>query len=411
MTIPDNNEKRSLSEILTDDFIECYKTLRVEYFRENDVFPKEYNELERGLIEKFFQNFDEEGKSVIEIAVELLSGLISLQALPNMNHRTSIAFVNFFLLGNDTVLYGYNDKKEIFDRFAEESKWVVLSKRNLEKQLTGREEEEKEWFEENIFNEHLELSKEYLKKLIQSGNPTAMPRKRMNALFFSSENPRASRNASYSSSVMDKKHIAKSINKLGSEIQVNMKNGEIVLQRLRNAGALMTGHFRLTSGLHSGNYIQCARALVYPEDVEFFASRLIELLPGDVDYVVSPAIGALVIGYKVADLLGIPFVFAERDKDGKMAIRRGLSIEKGKKIVIVEDVITTGGSVREVVGLLRGGGVETLKIVSMVRRNELGEIGGVPFESLVFLDFEQYAPEKCPLCEGGIAIEKPGSRK
>ena len=186
---------------------------------------------------------------------------------------------------------------------------------------------------------------------------------------------------------------------------------DIVLDRLKDAGALMTGHFRLTSGLHSGNYIQCAKALVYPRDVEFFARKLIEIMPDDVDYVVSPAIGALVIGYKVADLLGVPFIFAERDKDGKMALRRGLSIEKGKKIVIVEDVITTGGSVKEVSELLRGRGVETVKIVSMVRRNDLEEIGGVPYESLVFLDFEQYAQEDCPICEKGIPLEKPGSRK
>ena len=187
-------------------------------------------------------------------------------------------------------------------------------------------------------------------------------------------------------------------------------NADTVLDRLKGAGALMTGHFRLTSGLHSGNYIQCAKALVYPADVEFFASRLMEILPENVDYVVSPAIGALVIGYKVADLLEIPFVFAERDKDGHMAIRRGLSIEEGKKIVIVEDVITTGGSVKEVAELL-GAGVDTLKILSMVRRNDMREIGGVPFESLVFLDFEQYAPEDCPLCERGMPVDKPGSRK
>ena len=188
-------------------------------------------------------------------------------------------------------------------------------------------------------------------------------------------------------------------------------NIDMILDRLKNAGALLTGHFRLTSGLHSGNYIQCARALVYPKDVEFFARRLIELLPEDVDYVVSPAIGALVIGYKVADLLGLPFVFAERDKDGRMAVRRGLGIEKGKKVVIVEDVITTGGSVKEVVGLLRAGGVDTMKIVSMVRRNDMKKIGGIPYESLVFLDFEQYAPENCPLCEGGMPLKRPGSRK
>jgi len=185
---------------------------------------------------------------------------------------------------------------------------------------------------------------------------------------------------------------------------------EMIITRLRGADALMAGHFRLTSGLHSENYIQCARALVRPDDVEFFARKLIDLLP-PVDCVVSPAIGALVIGYKVADLLRVPFVFAERDSNGRMAIRRGLDVPRGAKAVIVEDVVTTGGSVKEVVGLLEAGGVEVLKVVSMVRRNDIREIGGVPFASLVFLDFTEYSKENCPLCESGVPIEKPGSRK
>lgn len=185
---------------------------------------------------------------------------------------------------------------------------------------------------------------------------------------------------------------------------------EMILRRLRGADALMTGHFRLTSGLHSENYIQCARALVRPEDVEFFARKLIGVLP-TVDHIVSPAIGALVIGYKVADILGVPFVFAERDKEGRMAIRRGMDVPTGARVGIVEDVVTTGGSVKEVVGLLQARGAEVLKIVSMVRRNDIGEIGSVPFESLVFLDFTEYKKEDCPLCREGVPIKKPGSRK
>ena len=190
---------------------------------------------------------------------------------------------------------------------------------------------------------------------------------------------------------------------------MNAREDEI-LERLRGANGLLSGHFRLTSGLHSENYIQCARALVRPDDVEFFARKLIEIIPS-VDHVISPAIGALVIGYKVADLLRVPFVFAERDSNGRMAIRRGLDVPREAKAVIVEDVVTTGGSVKEVVGLLQARGVEVLKIVSMVRRNDIREIGGVPFASLVFLDFTEYAEENCPLCESGVPIEKPGSRK
>jgi len=183
-----------------------------------------------------------------------------------------------------------------------------------------------------------------------------------------------------------------------------------ILDRLRESEALLTGHFQLTSGLHSQNYIQCAKALVRPGDVEFFARELIDQLP-PVDYIVSPAIGALVIGYKVADILGIPFVFAERDKNGKMAIRRGLSIPSGSRVAVIEDVVTTGGSVKEVIRLLQRAGVEVLKVGSMVRRNEISMLEGVAFEALVYLDFEQFEKEECPFCARGLEMEKPGSRK
>jgi orotate phosphoribosyltransferase len=149
---------------------------------------------------------------------------------------------------------------------------------------------------------------------------------------------------------------------------------------------------------------------VNPQDVEFFALELIEHLPS-LDCIVSPAIGALVIGYKVADILGVPFVFAERDRNGKMTIRRGLNVAPGTRVAVIEDVVTTGGSVREVVRLLRKAGVEVLKVGSMVRRNNMRDLDGVPFDSLVFLDFEQYEKEECPLCAQGVEMEKPGSRK
>lgn len=182
------------------------------------------------------------------------------------------------------------------------------------------------------------------------------------------------------------------------------------LERLERSGALCSGHFRLTSGLHSGNYIQCARALVQQDDIRFFAEKLATILP-PVDYIISPAIGALVIGYKVADVLNKPFVFAERDGAGNMAFRRGLQVPRGARVAIVEDVITTGGSVAEVIGLLEDMGALVVKVISMVRRNDIGHIRNVPLESLVFLDFVQYDPKDCPLCEMGKSIEKPGSRK
>ena len=187
-------------------------------------------------------------------------------------------------------------------------------------------------------------------------------------------------------------------------------NEHIILERLRESGALLSGHFQLSSGLHSENYIQCAKALVRPGDVQFFALELIQLLPL-VDYIVSPAIGALVIGYKVADIMGIPFVFAERGGDGKMTIRRGLDVPAGARAAVIEDVVTTGGSVREVVQLLQKAGVKVLKVVSMVRRNDIRNFEGTPFASLVYLNFEQFEKEACPLCARGLEIEKPGSRK
>ncbi len=185
---------------------------------------------------------------------------------------------------------------------------------------------------------------------------------------------------------------------------------EEIRNRLKKADALLTGHFKLTSGMHSDNYIQCAKALVFPDDVEFFAENICRLIP-PVDYIISPAIGALIIGHGAARRLSLPFIFAERDQKGAMAFRRGLQVPPGSRTVIIEDVVTTGGSVAEVVEILKGYDVEVVKVVSMVRRKDIQEIGGVAFESLIYLDFENYSPSECPLCRKGLSIEKPGSRK
>ena len=188
-----------------------------------------------------------------------------------------------------------------------------------------------------------------------------------------------------------------------------------VLGLFTQTGAYLRGHFRLTSGLHSPEYLQCALVLQHPALAERLGAQLASelrrmLKDSPVDLVASPAVGGLIIGHEVARSLGARFVFAERDPQGKMTLRRGFSVETGAAAVVVEDVVTTGGSTREVVDLLAAAGARVLAAGSIIDRSG-GQAGvGVPRVALVTLKVVAHPPEDCPLCREGLPVTKPGSR-
>ncbi len=194
-------------------------------------------------------------------------------------------------------------------------------------------------------------------------------------------------------------------------------NEKEVLEIFQKSGALLSGHFRLSSGLHSAKYLQCALVLQYPDLAEKLCGQLAceFKLPGSkINAVVSPAVGGVIVGHEVAKVLGCRALFCEREQ-GKMKLRRGFEIRKGETIVITENVITTGGSVKEIVEIVKGMGGEVEGIGAIVDRSkssfsdELASLN-LPLKSLLKIDIETYSPEECPICKKGIPLEKPGSR-
>lgn len=184
-----------------------------------------------------------------------------------------------------------------------------------------------------------------------------------------------------------------------------------VLDLLRASEALLEGHFQLSSGLHSDRYFQCALVLSYPERAERLARALAARLERPFDVVVGPALGAVVWAQEVARALGARAFFTER-KDGRMELRRGFRIAPGARVLVVEDVVTTGGSARETVLALRALGVETQEVGAIVDRSGGEPFAdlGLPFTALARVAVQSYAPEQCPLCAAGSRAEKPGSR-
>ena len=187
-----------------------------------------------------------------------------------------------------------------------------------------------------------------------------------------------------------------------------------VLDLFRSTGAYLTGHFRLTSGLHSPEYLQCALVLQHPRHAEDLGKRLAHRLanlvrPEEISVVASPAIGGLIIGHEVARALGVRFIFAEREA-GRMTLRRGFEVARGDKAVVVEDVVTTGGSTREVVDALLERGARVLAAGSIIDRSGGSADVGAPRAALETLQVTTYKPESCPLCAQGIPVVKPGSR-
>ena len=187
-----------------------------------------------------------------------------------------------------------------------------------------------------------------------------------------------------------------------------------VEQRLKRSQALLTGHFQLTSGRHSDRYVQCALLLAQPKEAEAvgraLAARLAAVCEagGAPELVVGPALGGVVVAHEVARALGTPAYFTER-KDGVMELRRGFSIRPGSRVVVVEDVVTTGGSVQEVVALVRMAGGRVGAVGSIVHRSQSSPFD-VPYEALLQLVIESWEPATCPLCKQGSQAIKPGSR-
>jgi orotate phosphoribosyltransferase len=182
-----------------------------------------------------------------------------------------------------------------------------------------------------------------------------------------------------------------------------------VLEIFREHRAIVSGHFRLSSGLHSDTYVQCARILQYPHIGESLADELASRFDREsVDLVLSPAIGGIVIGYLVALALDRRMVFAERE-NGKLTLRRGQEIAPGERVLLVEDVITTGGSLKELEELLRERGAVPVGIAAIIRRGAGIEFS-IPVEVLLDLDIKAWDPDSCPLCRDGIPLETPGSR-
>lgn len=185
-----------------------------------------------------------------------------------------------------------------------------------------------------------------------------------------------------------------------------------ILRLFTQSGARLEGHFLLTSGKHSGEYMQCAKLFVEPKTSKQLCSALADKLKElKIDYVVSPAIGGIVMGYEMACQLGCKNYFAERGSDNEFTLRRGFEIKKGDKVLIVEDVVTTGGSVKEVIALMEQLGAEIIGVASIVDRSNGKVDFGYPYFSLLSLDIKAYEKENCPLCKEDIPLVKPGSRK
>lgn len=187
-------------------------------------------------------------------------------------------------------------------------------------------------------------------------------------------------------------------------------NSEQVIDEFRKAGALLEGHFQLTSGLHSTVYLQCALVLQFPEKAESFGRAIAEKYRDEgIELVASPAIGGIVIGYEVARALGARFIWTEREA-GEMTLRRGFTVSPGEKTLVVEDVITTGGSTRETIEALQRAGANVVAAASIIDRSGGSADVSVPRMALASLKVLSVDPAVCDACKLGDPAVKPGSR-
>ena len=186
---------------------------------------------------------------------------------------------------------------------------------------------------------------------------------------------------------------------------------EEVIEKFKRAGALLEGHFILSSGLHSPVYLQCAIALESTSSAAEFGAALAEHFAGSrIETVASPAIGGIVIGYEVARQLGVRFIWTERE-DGRMSLRRGFSVRADERVLVIEDVITTGGSTRETIDALNASGATVVAAGSIIDRSGGRADVRVPRVSLATLDVPSVSPADCEACRRGDQAIKPGSRK
>jgi orotate phosphoribosyltransferase len=187
-----------------------------------------------------------------------------------------------------------------------------------------------------------------------------------------------------------------------------------VLKMFKKRGALLQGHFKLTSGLHSDSYLQCALLLQYGPESDAMGAELAQRFKkitqeNPITAVVSPAIGGIVLGYVIARALGVRAMFAER-VDGKFVLRRGFALAPGEQVLVAEDVLTTGGSVREIAEMVENNGAHVVGFASLADRSGSELKLPAPTQSLLKLSLVTYPPDHCALCEQGIPLVKPGSR-
>ncbi len=186
---------------------------------------------------------------------------------------------------------------------------------------------------------------------------------------------------------------------------------DAVLGLFRRCGALLEGHFRLSSGLHSSGYLQSARVLQHPGHASSLAQVIADAVRDlGATTVLSPAIGGIVIGYEVARALGARAIFAERE-DGRLTLRRGFAIPEAERVLVVEDVVTTGASTQETIQVARAARAQVIGVTCIIDRSGAsGPIFDVPFVALARLSLPAHQPASCPLCAEGLPIVKPGSR-
>lgn len=182
-----------------------------------------------------------------------------------------------------------------------------------------------------------------------------------------------------------------------------------ILSLFRDMKILQKGHFLLTSGLHSAEYMQCAALFEYPKQAARVVVDLVSKLPTDIDTIIAPAIGGITAGYEIARSLGCRFIFTER-QNGLMTLRRGFTLQSQDRVLVVEDVVTTGGSVQEVLDIVNKHNCDVKGVAAIVDRCQGKVKFNVPFISLVSIDIKTYQPHECPLCLAGKSLTQPGSR-
>jgi orotate phosphoribosyltransferase len=189
-----------------------------------------------------------------------------------------------------------------------------------------------------------------------------------------------------------------------------MKRDDI-LKLLEQVGAIRQGHFELSSGRHSATYLQCALVLQHPAHADQLGHALAELFSNlTVACVVAPALGGIIIGYEVARALGVRSIFVERDRSGQMALRRGFELKRGERVLVIEDVWTTGGSTRETIGVVEQEGGLAVAAGALIDRSGGRLELNVPSRALLEMDVPSYEPDDCPLCRAGGVPTRPGSR-